>query len=171
MFGAPYDTAFKNVQFKNDEIYKNTNLPTDPDFIKTDVAENKQYGDYSVKNYRKAQYTKNPNYVSKVNHTFYDRLGIHDGKGAGRNVDADDMLTRGELTNKPADRLQEKVNEIRYYDYMPVERKNFINNEFLVSTTLSIEPQKGYNPSFEIYGRSTTHFNRKSEQYYKNYKM
>jgi len=171
MYGAPYNKAFENIQFTNDEAYKNTNLPTDPDFIKTDVVENNLFADYTVTNYRKTEFTKNPNYVSKVNHPFYDRLGISDGKGPGRNVMLDDKLTRGEYTDKPADKLNEKVNEIRRYQFLPNRNENFADRKFLVTTSLSRDPQKGFDPGFEIYGKSTRHFNRKPEHYYKKYKI
>jgi len=120
-----------------------------------------------TKNYRTTQYTKNPDYLFKRDQV-YDLQGIHDGKGAGRNVMVDDQLTRGNTEPRPNDKLAEKVGFIRRVDFLPSKHKQITHNKFFVSTTLSSRPQTSFCPQMDLKGVNCRHYNRKTDKYFKN---
>ena len=61
---------------------------------------------------------------SFVNLPIYDYQGISDGKGPGRNVQADDKLTRGNMVSKPDDRLAEKDLNLKLHKIKILVRKS-----------------------------------------------
>lgn len=164
---ASLEEAFNDSQAKTDETNKNTGLQAERGYIKTDTEDNKKSSNLHIKNYRTLQYTKNSKYLFKRDQ-YYDLQGIHDGKGAGRNVDIDDELTRGNMEPKPNDRLTEHVSFIRRVDFLPQKDKTIHHDKFLVNTSLSIKPQTKFCPSFDIHGISARHYNRKVDLYFKN---
>ena len=162
------DEAFgKRYQAKTDEINQNTGLQAERAYIKTDTQDNKNQNYLQTKNYRTTQYTQNPRYLFKRDQV-YDLQGIHDGKGAGRNVSVDSRLTRGNMEPKPNDRLAEQVTFTRHINFLPRNHKKINHNKFLVSTTLSSKPQTSFMPQFDTMGINCRHYNRKTDQYFKN---
>ena len=157
----------KQYQAKTDEINKNVGLQAETNYITVDTQDNKNINYLQTKNYRTVEYTKNPNYLFKKDQ-YYDLQGIHDGKGAGRNIETDDKLTRGNIDPKPNDRLSEKVTFIRRVDFLPIKDRNINHDKFLVSTSLSSRPQSSFCPGYDVYGINTKHYNRKPDLYFKN---
>ena len=165
---ANLDEAFsKRYQAKTDQIYANSGLQAEEAYIKVDTQDNKNINFLQTSNYRTVKYTKNPNYHFKRDQV-YDLQGIHDGYGAGRNVEVDDKLTRGNLVSKPNDRLAEQIGFIRRIDFLPARHRKISHNKFLVSTTLKSRPQTSFNPGYDTYGVNCRNYKRKSELYYKN---
>ena len=165
---ANLDEAFGPFyQAKSDQLLQNSGLQAEKEYIKVDTQDNKNINYLQTSNYRTIKYTNNPDYLFKKDQV-YDLQGIHDGKGAGRNVNIDDKLTRGNLNPKPNDRLSEKVTFIRRIDFLPSKHKKITHNKFLVSTTLKSKPQSSFNPSYDIYGVNCRHYKRKNEYFYKN---
>jgi hypothetical protein len=165
--GSSLKEAFK-MQPKTNIINQDVGLQMEHSYIEQDTLDNINQSFHQMKNYRTPQYTNNNNYHFKKDQ-LYDLQGIHDGKGAGRNVMVDDKLTRGNLEPRPNDKLNEHVSFIRYVDFLPNKDIN-INKpkSFLMSTTVSAEPQKRFCPTFDVYGVNTRHYNRRSEKYFKN---
>lgn len=165
---ASLDEAFgKKYQAKTDQVYENVGLQAEEKYIKVDTQDNKNINYLQTKNYRTTQYTQNSKYLFKRDQV-YDLQGIHDGKGAGRNVMVDDQLTRGNMEPKPNDRLAESVTFIRRVDFLPTKQKKINHNKFLVSTTLSSKPQTSFCPQFDIYGINCRHYGRKTDKYFRN---
>lgn len=151
-------------------IHQNNRSINDPGYINLDTKDNQKINQWQMKNFRTIEYTKNPHYWFPEHHTFYDLQGIDEGQGAGMNPDLDSNLTRGNWVNLPDDRLQEKVTFIRYIDYYPpmvFHPTEFDNNRFFVSTSISDDPQRNFNPEFDRYGVCTRHFNRFSDEYWR----
>lgn len=159
---ADFNKAFKYT-VNNTEIYSNSNLQNDKDYIESDK---KMFDNYSMYQNTNHRYKKNIDYKSKVEE-IYDFQGISDGYGPGKNINFDDELTRGNFHTKPLDKLAETVNYNRYV-YPNLQKCSNINDKtFLISTTQSCNPQVNYNAVFEIYGSSDRNYNRKSEKFYK----
>jgi len=159
---ANFNEAF-TYTVKSKEIYSSNDLQNDNDYINSDKQMYDKYGNYQNKNYR---YNPQVDYQSKVNE-IYDLQGISDGKGPGRNINADDTLTRGNMLVKPLDKLAESVNFGRYVYPSLNKCTDFNNKSFLISTSQSCEPQPNFNGGFDIQGTSDRNFNRKSEKFYK----
>jgi len=164
---ASLEEAFNQSQAHTDQTYQNTGLQAERGYIRRDTLDNKKSSGLQTKNYRTTQYTKNPTYRFKQDQV-YDLQGIHDGKGPGRNVMIDDKLTRGNMEPRPNDKLQEKVTTIRYVDFLPVHHKKIHHDRFLVSTTLSTQPQTSFCPQWDRQGINCRHFNRKTDLHFKN---
>lgn len=165
---ASLDEAFGDARPKTHIVYENAGLQAERDFITTEVVYNRNYSNYLVKNYRQVNTTKNPDYRFRKD-TVYELQGIEDGKGPGMNINIDDKLTRRNLTSKPIDRLAEATNTFyRTRDFFPKDY-DIYHNQFLVSTTLAKKPQTMNDPVFERYGKSTRHWNRKPEDFFKKY--
>lgn len=148
---------------KNKDIYSHSDLQNDNDYIDSDKTMSKNYVKYQTDNYR---YKPEVNYQSKVDE-IYNFQGISDGKGPGRNINLDDSLTRGNIDNKPLDKLAESVTFKRYVYPNLYKCDDYNNKSFLISTSQSCEPQTNYNGGFDIQGTSDRNFNRKSEKFYK----
>ena len=151
-------------------IHNFTRSINDPQYILLDTQDNQHINQYQTQNYRTAQYTRNPKYWFPQYHAFYDLQGIDEGKGAGMNPNLDSELTRGNLVNKPDDRLTEKVTFIRYVDFLPpvvFRPTEFDHNKFFVSTSISDFPQTNFNPEFDFYGVCTRHYDRLSDEYWR----
>lgn len=165
---ASLDEAFGDKRPMTHIVYENAGLQAERDFITTEVVYNRNHSNYNVKNYRQVNTTKNPDYKFQKD-SVYELQGVEDGKGPGMNITVDDRLTRGNMVNKPSDRLVEKTNTFhRTRDFYPKDYDIF-HNKFLVSTTLARKPQTMNEPIFERYGKSTRHWNRKSEDFFKKY--
>lgn len=160
------DEVFNANRAFTDQTYQNTGLQAEKNYIKRDTLDNKKSSHLQTKNYRTTQYTQNPDYLFKKDN-YYDLQGIHDGKGPGRNVAADDKLTRGNMVPKPNDRLAEHVTFIRRIDWLPPKDKKISHNKFLVSTTLKSKPQTSFCPQWNTYGINTRHYNRKPDSYFR----
>jgi len=149
-------------------IFQNTDLLNDNKYVHLEADDNKYVSNWQIDNLRTYKYTKNPNYYFPVHHKLYDLQNIDEGKGPGQNPDVDSQLTRGNVVNLPEDRLQEKVTFVRYIDFLPNKTIPLTkNNKFLMSTSISVDPQKNYNPEFNICGVNTKHFNRLSDEHYR----
>lgn len=158
------DTSFPTIN-------NNTRSINDEKYIRLDTMDNKNISDYQVKNFRTFQYTKNPKYLFPIHHTFYDLQGIDEGQGAGMNPNLDSELTRPNWENLPDDRLSEHVTFIRYIDYLPpmvFKPTEFDHNRFFVSTSISDNPQRNFEPEFDFYGVCTRHYNRLSDEYFRH---
>lgn len=148
---------------KSRNVYSSTDLQTDQDYVKSDKNMSQNFSDYQNTNHRLRE---NVDYQSKVDE-IYNYQGISNGKGAGKNVNADDELTRGNFHVKPLDKLAESVKYQRYV-YPNLHKCSNINDKsFLISTTQSCQPQVNYKGEFNVYGVSDRNFNRKSEKFYK----
>jgi len=159
---ANFNEAFK-FTVKNKNIFSTSDLQNDRDYKNVDNEMNKKYLSYQNKNHR---YRENVDYKSKVNE-IYNFQGISDGKGPGKNILADDNLTRGNFHVKPLDKLAESLDYERY-TYPNLQKcSDFNEKSFLISTSQSCNPQKKYNPIFEIQGISDRNYNRKSDNFYK----
>lgn len=151
-------------------INNNTRPINDPKYIQLDTQDNQKISNWQIKNYRTVQYTRNPHYLFPEYHTFYDLQGIDEGQGAGMNPNLDSELTRPNWENLPDDRLSEKVTFIRYIDYLPpivFVPTEFDHNRFFVSTSISDDPQRNFEPEFDHYGVCTRHYNRLSDEYWR----
>lgn len=151
------------------KILQNTRSINDPRFLDLDTMDNAKISSLQLANYRTKKYTKNPKYYFPFDHKLYDLQGIEDQKGPGVNPDMDSYLTMGHIVPRPIDRLAEKVKFYRYVDYLPtsIGFKWYKQPYFLVATDVSVNPQKKFNPEFDIYGVNTRHYNRSSDEYYR----
>lgn len=159
---ANFNEAF-SYTVKSKDVYSATDLQSDRDYAQSDKEMSQKFSDYQNKNYRQKP---NVNYQSKVNE-IYDLQGVSDGKGPGKNVNADDKLTRGNFHVKPLDKLAESVKFERYV-YPSLHNCSSIHDKsFLISTSQSCQPQSNFKGGFNIYGVSDRHFQRKPEKFYK----
>lgn len=152
----------------SNRIAINTRSINDFEYVGLDTNDNQKISQLQTDNYRTTQYTRNPCYYFPRDHKFYDLAGIDEGKGPGMDPDLDSVLTRGHMVPLPADKLQEKVNFIRYVDFLPAINRPIDHNRFLVSTTIPVDPQVNYNPEFDINGVNTKHYQRLSDEYYRD---
>ena len=158
----------------NPSVQANTRSQNDFEYVKLSANDNYRINKFQLSNYRLPQYTRNPHYLyPNTNgpaelHTFYDIHAIDEGQGAGMNPDLDSHLTRGNMVNLPEDRLVEKVTYSRHVDILPpVILPEFLHYKFLVSTTISHNPQENFNPEFDIYGVCARHYQRPSDEYFR----
>ena len=157
---------------RNDQCYKLLHM-----------TDNKKKSDYLVTNYR------NNNCKDKFHNTpfsgemsVYNGLGVSNGYVGGCNIIADDNVTRPLIHSKPEDKLQERVTQDRYFIPLPPTQGNVYNIQdngicnfdthtnkcgFLTSTTVSSNPQGGYNPVMDRYGVNSRNYNRKDDNHYK----
>lgn len=165
-------------------IYKQGNQRSDPCYVKTRVNDSRQIANYNLTNYRN-QWKCNQKAFNTFN-PIYNQQGIHNGTGLDcpQNVRASSDLLHSQLVTKPLDKLQEEINEERYYDYLPKKSGmynitkggicdvSFNTNScnILTSTTVGPNPQRGYNPIFDRVGINTRDFRRKNEYWYKKQK-
>ncbi len=164
---ANLEEAFNDSQAHTDQTYQNTGLQAERGYIRRDTLDNKKGSNLQIKNYRTTKYTKNPKYLFKSDQ-IYDLEGITNGYGPGKNIMVDDKLTRGNMEPKPNDRLAEKVTLIRHVDFLPIRHKQIYHDKFLVSTTLSTQPQTSFCPQWDRTGLNCRHYNRKTDNYFKN---
>jgi len=152
-----FDDAFK-TNVIDISINQSTDLYSEKCFQNTQNKANNNFSKYQNTNYR---YKENNQYNSKIN-KIYNYQGINDGKGAGKNIDVDDKLTRGNFHIKPLDKLSEHITYERYVN--PNLHKCIDNNHnnFLTSTNLSCQPQNNFNGSFNIQGITTSNYGRKN---------
>ncbi len=148
----------------------NTRSINDRDYVALDACDSNRQLAYNILNYRLQQTTRNPCYLFPRDHTQYDLQNITEGQGAGMNPNLDSKLTRAHPVPRPADRLAERVGLNYHFEYLPCHQINeFDHQAFLVSTTISDNPQAGYNPNFEIHGIGTRNYGRLPETYIKSY--
>ena len=142
-------------------IFKQTRTNDDPGCLVTRNKQNVDMSNYLVQNYRTKSYTHNPKYLfnasenncGKQLHTQYDLQNVDEGQGAGMNPCLDSHLRFSQPSVLPADRLSTHVRFVRYIDWLPVyESKELEQNRFIVGTTIPKNPQKNYNPDFDIQG-------------------
>lgn len=146
---------------------KNVNINGQQTLINYDVEYNKDQQQYVLD---KSRYT-NSNQPTKYYFPadqLYDYQDINHGDGPGVNVDADDKLTRGNIVSKPIDKLAEKDFFDPYRIILPTQVIPIRQAKFLVSTSLAADPQKKYDPYFDIAGLNTRNYARKPDTYYKN---
>lgn len=150
-------------------IHLNTRSVNDQCFINLNSTDNQKINQYQLANYRTMDYTMNPQYWFPSDHIIYDLQGIDTGKGAGMNPDLDSCLQYSEKTNLPNDRLTEKINTERYLDYL-ISTENFPPNHhlFLVSTSVSDEPQKKFDSQFYIRGVNCRNYCRASDEFFRS---
>jgi hypothetical protein len=159
--------GYKHPRKVIEEEYK-INKPKE--IMYKDIDFNDHQHKLQIDNYRLKKYTKNKNFFFKKDQ-IYDLLAIDDGEGPGKNPDLDSKITRGNLQTKPISKLAEKTNWERQRKEFVTEKINktqFTHDPFLVGTTISNNPQKNFNPGFDIYGINTRHYVRKSDRYYKS---
>ena len=170
----------------NGKISNRISIPTsqrdDQCYVETRTNTNRNFSDYNVTNYRN-QWKCGQKQFNTFN-PIYNNQGIRNGNGLDCYVDTSSALLHSQLLSKPVDKLQEMVNEERYYDYFPktsgmqnitsqgICKKSFVSNQcdILTSTTAAPNPQKGYNPLFDRIGSNTRNFSRRNEVYYKKMK-
>ena len=149
------------------DILKQNRLINDPCYARQRTLQNKNESDYKVTNHRDHQCRKKiPDF--NTFHYLYDNIGVNDGFVGRCTVEQDNNNLRfGNLTPKPIDRLAESVPFELNYDYVNINTKPVTSVDFEVSTSLSVKPQKGYNPIFNREGIDTRNYKRKTERYYK----
>lgn len=152
---------------KSTPILEQNRTINDQCYLRQRVLQNKNESDYRVTNHRDHQcHKKIPDF--NTFHYLYDHQGVNDGYVGKCTVEQDNNNLRfGNLTPRPIDRLAESVPFELNYDYVNISTRPVTSVDFEVSTTLSHQPQKGYNPVFHRGGIDTRNFKRKSEQYYK----
>ncbi len=152
---------------KSTPILEQNRTINDQCYLRQRTLQNKNESDYRVTNHRDHQCRKKiPDF--NTFHYLYDHLGVNDGFVGKCTVEQDNNNLRyGNLTPKPIDRLAESVPIELNYDYVNIDTVPVTNVRFEVSTSLSVKPQKGYNPIFDRQGIDTRHFRRKNERYYK----
>lgn len=151
-------------------IAQNTRPINDYKYVALDSIDNYRVNDYRLQNYRTERTTKNPNYISMHgNHKQYDMQGIMEGQGGGMNPDLDSYLTRGNWVNVSNDNLVEQVGFVRYIDFLPptIIPTEFCHEQFLVSTSISDDPQKNFEPEFDQYGIQCRNYQRYSDEYWR----
>jgi len=149
------------------QIHINTRSKNDFGYIGLDTADNKHINKLQTDNYRTTKYTKNPCYYFPMQHKLYDLQNITEGQGGGMQPELDSILRIGHKVNLPEDRLQEKVTFIRYIDYLPRTR-SIDHKRFLVSTSLSVDPQERFLPEFDIQGVNCRHYVRYSDEFFRD---
>ncbi len=157
-----------NRGYLSNRIFIDTSTLNDDGYSQLSTKDNQKRSKLALDNYRTVEFTKNPKYLFPFDHVFYDLQAIDEGKGPGMNVDLDTKMTRGNFVVKPAEKLQEKVNFIRYVDFLPPKNIPIDHKKFLVSTSLSIDPQRKFNPVFHRQGIQTNHFNRLTDEFYRD---
>lgn len=151
-------------------IEKEYNINEPKKFMYKDTQFNNHYAKLAIDNYRLQKYTHNKNYLFKKDQ-LYDLIDINDGKGPGKNPDVDSTLTRGNFITKPIDKLAEKTNWERQRKEIlntVTPRNEYYHNDFLVSTTISDNPEVNFNPGLRLRGINTRHYVRKDDDYYRN---
>ena len=157
---SDYDKSIPNQLLAKDRTLY------DPCYLHTYVNTNKAYSDYKITNYREHYDDCKKDF--KTFDDIYYRIGISDGYIGSCNIDVDSKITRGKFYSMPLDKLNDKVTSERHMIYLPNKDKNIYHKKFLTSTTHSNNPQKLFDPSFDIYGISTSHYKRKNDSFYKN---
>lgn len=148
-------------------ILEQNRLINDQCYLRQRVLQNKNESNYKVTNHRDHKCFKKVKDF-KTFHWLYDHHGIDDGHVGKCTVEQDNNNLRfGNLTPKPVDRLAESVPIELNYQYLNISTKPITSVKYEVSTTLSVNPQSGYNPTFNREGIDTRNFGRKSERYYK----
>lgn len=152
---------------KSTPIMEQTSLINDQCYLRQRTLQNKNESNYRITNHRDHRCKKKlPDF--NTFHYLYDNQGVNDGHLGKCTIEQDNNNLRfGNLTPKPIDRLAESVPIEWKYNYVNINTKPVTTVDFEVSTTLSTQPQKGYNPIFNREGIDTRNFNRKTERYYK----
>lgn len=170
------DSSYSTLEFTdllNDKCYKMQHM-----------KDNNKQSDYTIKNYRNNN-CENNHHTGPLNIGVYNGLGINNGNVGGCNILSDDEVTRPHIQQKPEDALQEQIKEMRYFKPLPFSSisdtryninnsgicKNNINTnscDFLTSTTVSTNPQAGFDASFDRIGINTRNHLRKDATFYKN---
>ena len=147
-------------------IWQNTGTLNDSDNILLHNQTNRRQSDYTLHNFRTPEYTKNPEYLYPQFHRLYDLQNVTEGQGAGMNPNLDSSLRHSEFTNLPDDRLNSRLTMIRYIDFLPphIAGTEFDHSRFLVSTSISDNPQRMYNPLFFQPGVSARNYSRPSDE-------
>jgi len=163
------DRMFSQTQVKSLQTDANTRPGMDNKYVKLDTQDNSHSSRLQLENYRQQEYTQNPEYLFKKDQV-YDLQGIEDGYGIPKQrIDIDSELRQSNMVPKPIDKLNTKVTYIRRAGFLPKNEASIQHNKFLVSTTLSQNPQVNYNPSFAIYGQTTRDFARLPSDFYRQY--
>lgn len=161
---------------RNDQCYKLLHM-----------TDNKTKSDYIITNYRNNE-CKDPFHRGPFSEDMavYNGLGVSNGYVGGCNILADDDVTRPLIHSKPEDKLQERVTQDRYMIPLPgpqgpvynIQENGLCSFEipsnqcgFLTSTTVSSNPQMGYNPVMDRYGINSRNYGRKDDNYYKTAKI
>ena len=148
-------------------ILEQNRLINDECYLRQRVLQNKNESDYRVTNLRDHQCRKEVKDFTTF-HYLYNHQGVEDGYVGKCTVEQDNNNLRfGNLTPKPIDRLAESVPIEWKYQYLDISTKPITSVKHEVSTTLSVQPQIGYNPVFNREGIDTRHFQRKNERFYK----
>ena len=157
----------------------NTRLRNDLNYVSLHAKDNQNCSNLNLQNYRTFKFTKNPNYIYKTPyfwmHKFRDIQAIDDGEGPSgdkhRHVDIDSDLIHSNWEVKPDDKLASKSNFIRQIDFLPYgyinEFTNPINRSFLITTSISDNPQQNFQPDFKSSAVSSRNYNRWSDEYYR----
>ena len=164
-----YDTTFQEYEKNKNILDKKYKVEELQKTLYNDTQFNEPHSQWLIDNYRTTEYTKNPNYLFKKDE-LYDLIGINNGKGPGKKPDNDSNLTRSNLQNKPYGKLADKSSwykQRKEFLDIPITSDEIDHDKFLVSTTISDDPQDNFWPSFEVHGINTRHYARKSELYYK----
>jgi len=163
------DAMFSQTQVKSLQTDTNTRPIMDERYVKLDTNDNAHSSRLQLENYRQQQYTQNPQYLFKKDQV-YDLQGISDGYSApSKRIDIDSELRQSNFAAKPIDKLNTKVTYIRRAGFLPKNESDIHHNKFLVSTTLSQNPQVYYNPNFEIYGQTARDYGRLPSEFYRQF--
>lgn len=160
------DNNFYNIN-QSIPVLEQSSLINDQCYLRQRVLQNKNESNYKVTNHRDHKCFKKVKDFTTF-HWLYNNLGVDDGHVGNCTVEQDNNNLRfGNLTPKPSDRLAESVPVEWKFDYVHINTKPITSVHHEVSTTLSVNPQKGYNPIFNREGIDTRNYKRKNERYYK----
>lgn len=160
------DTKFYNINQPTPLLEQNR-LINDQCYLRQRVLQNKNESDYRVTNHRDHQCRKGVKDFTTF-YYLYDNQGVEDGHVGKCTVQQDNLNLRyGNLTPRPIDRLAESVPIEWKYNYLDINTVPITNVDHEVSTSLSVKPQRGYNPIFNREGIDTRNYKRKTERYYK----
>lgn len=163
------DAVFAQTQVTSLQTDANTRPVMDNRYVKLDTNDNAHSSKLQLENYRQQQYTNNPNFLFQKDQ-YYDLQGINDGYGIPQQrIDTDSELRQSNMVSKPIDKLNTKVTYIRRAGFLPANESTIFHDKFLVSSTLSQNPQVGYNPNFEIYGQTARDYGRLPSEFYRKF--
>ena len=143
-------------------VYKNSRSVNDGQNKIQHSIDNHRISQYTLTNYRTQRTKPNPYYQLGFSDNQYQYQSIYGPQGAGANAPLDSILTRGHIVHPDVARLSEQPTYCPFrHHYLPQKfQKSNINKEMdrnwfigedakmFQATSLSIDPQKGYDPLF-----------------------
>lgn len=157
-------------------IYKNSRSVNDGQYKIQHMIDNNRISQYTLTNYRTQKTVPNPHYQLGFSDNQYQFQSIYGPQGAGANAPVDSMLTRGHIVHPDVGRLSEHNTFHPFrHTWLPQQYNTNPNPNYFVgedakmfqSTSLSIDPQRGYDPCFRREGVNTSHYSRYSDEHFK----